>query len=127
MQRHRVPRLKQAFTFQGMTPVEMLLVVGLFFAGYRIGGAISTHPFVPFLTGFLAYFLLYSRVKAVIIRYPPGYFGNYLKWLGTKDIYYPLPDDKVYPILVRVEGEASTKGEEVTAPAESPKGVPVPS
>lgn len=116
MHRHRVPRIKQTFTFQGMTPGELLVIVGLFFAGYRIGGAIFDHPVAPFATGFLAYFLVFARLKAVLVRYPPGYFGNYLKWLGSKDLYYPLPDDRANPILANIAEEKPAEGQEEPVP-----------
>lgn len=100
-------------------------MVGLFFLGYRIGGAISTHPVVPFVVGALTYFLVFPRIKAVLVRYPPGYFGNYLRWLSTKDLYYPLPDDQVNPILVSPRESTEAKEPEAKEPEELSRATPV--
>jgi hypothetical protein len=109
--RHKVPRLKQSFTVQGMTPTEILVALAFMYVGWKAGGLISGNPMVKIGAALGAYMFLFPRIKDLVGRYPPGWFDNYIRWLFTKDLYAPLPDESVVPLIsYNVKGEAVSRG-----------------
>lgn len=121
MKRHKFPRLKQSFTIQGLSPIEILLSAAGFYLGYRLGGMVSGSAFLKIGAGVAMVVFVLPRIKEQFNRYPPGWFNNWLRWLSTKDIYYPLPDESVMPIIsydknhesdrTRLRGETGLAGE----------------
>lgn len=122
MKRRKLPQLKYSLTFQGLSPGDILMSGLSFYLGYRLGGMISGHPVIKIAMGAAMVALALPRVKAWFNRYPPGWFNHWLKWLPTKDIYYPLPDETVMPIIsydmkddeanrTELRGEAGFNGE----------------
>lgn len=122
MKRHKFPRLKQSFTIQGLSPGEILLSAASFYLGYRLGGMVTGSPLLKIGAGITMAVFVLPRIKERFNRYPPGWFNNWLKWLSSKDIYYPLPDESVMPIIsydirddeahrAGIRGEAGLAGE----------------
>jgi hypothetical protein len=109
--RHKVPRLKQSFTVQGMSPMEILVALAFMYIGWKVGGLISGNPMVKIGAALGAYMFLFPRLKDLLGRYPPGWFNNYIRWLFTKDVYAPLPDESVVPLIsYNVKDEAVSRG-----------------
>ncbi len=100
-----------------MSPLEILGALVFLYLGWRIGGLISGNPAIKIGSAVAAYTLLFPRVKEFTGRYPPGWFNNYIRWLFTKDIYAPLPDESVVPLV-----SYNTKDETVRRDADRQEG-----
>ncbi len=116
--RHRVPRVKQRFTIQGLSAGDILLVVALAYSGYKLASLFTGNPLFLWGSAFLSYYLVFPRVRDLVSRYPGGYFSNYLKWLSSPDFYVPLPDDRVKPILAVPHNERDGREERNPDPSE---------
>lgn len=131
MTRHKVPRLRQAFTIQGMSLGDILLTGLLFYLGWRITGLILGHPGAKLLGAFLTFYLGMGFYRNLMVRYPPGFFGNYLVWLTKPDVLVPMPDDRVKPLVVAEhnrmdEGSSEELRDHPGARGEHPLGAPAP-
>lgn len=105
MNRRKVPKLRQTFTFQGMSTADMLLLLLLVYLGYKLASVFSGNTLVRLGGAFLAYFLIFPRVKAFFSRFPPGYFSNYVWWLSREDVLIPRYDESFLPLVVASHNE----------------------
>jgi len=94
-----------------MSPLEILVALAFMYIGWKVGGLISSNPMVKIGAALGTYMFLFSRIKDFLGRYPPGWFNNYIRWLFTKDLYAPLPDESVVPLIsYNVKDEAVSRG-----------------
>ncbi len=105
MNRRKVPKLRQTFTFQGMSTADMLLLLLLVYLGYKLASVFSGNAVVRLGGAFLAYFLIFPRAKAFFSRFPPGYFSNYVWWLSREDVLIPRYDESFLPLVVASHNE----------------------
>lgn len=74
----------------------LILVFSLMLAAPLARHIGSTGALIAFLV--LAYNFL-KLYRNVVNRFPPGYWGDKLTWIGTKPIYYPGKSKKAAPLL----------------------------
>lgn len=81
------------------------------YVGWKVGGLVSGNPMVKIGAAVGAYMFLFPKIKDFLGRYPPGWVNNYIRWLFTKDLYAPLPDESVVPLIsYNVKDEAVSRG-----------------
>lgn len=112
MQRHRVPRIKQTFTIQGMSLGDILISALLLYLGWKLAGFVSGHPMVKLVGAAVIFYLGMGFYRSVAIRYPPGFFSNYFAWLIKPDVFVPMPDEKVQPLIVPARVSDNKEDEE---------------
>lgn len=102
-QRRKVPKIDQQLSFQGLGAGDLLRHGVALYIGWRVTGIFST--FMPFqVVGAVAGFYLANMLLTPLIeKIPAGGANNFLGWLGKADVYLPLPDETIEPIVVHKE------------------------
>ena len=100
--KHRLYKLESKFTFMGLSPLDIGVLLGTFILSIQILGIFVGPRLKLFLVLIITAFVFWAW-NLVRDRVPDKFGEHFLTWLGEPEVYRCVPDVDNMPLVVDFE------------------------